>query len=53
MVSGKVQMSSLPSIIWPAVGRVSAPIIASNVDFPDPDRPTIEMNSLSSNLSSA
>src|SRR4051812_48806924 len=48
-VSGSAQMSVPSSNNLPSVGGVSAPSIANRVDLPEPERPTIETNSLARN----
>jgi len=51
-LSGSVHTSVPSSSSLPSVGLVNAPSMAISVDLPEPDRPTIEMNSprLSSRL---
>jgi hypothetical protein len=39
------QMSVPSSVTSPSLGRVSAPSMASKVDLPEPERPTMETNS--------
>jgi len=39
------QISVLPMSTLPSLGSAKAPSIASSVDLPEPERPTIETNS--------